>query len=56
MHVSSSLLFHKRVIADGNLVALHVHSQLNAKDCGKAIVDIFRFEKNGKIVEYWNVI
>jgi len=50
MHVSSRLLFHKRVIADGDLVALHVHSQLNAKDCGKAIVDIFCFEKMGKLL------
>lgn len=46
----------KRVIADGDLVALHVHSQLNAKDRGEAVVDIFRFDKDGKIVEHWDVI
>lgn len=46
----------KRVIADGDLVALHVHSQLNDEDRGEAVVDIFRFDKNGKIVEHWDVI
>lgn len=45
----------KRVIADGDLVALHVHSTKNDQDLGKAIVDIFRLE-NGKIVEHWDFI
>ena len=45
----------KRVIADGDLVAVHVHSRLNDADRGRAIVDIFRIE-NGKIVEHWDVI
>ncbi|MCQ9120669.1 hypothetical protein BKG95_00895 [Rodentibacter pneumotropicus] len=46
----------KRVLADGDLVALHVHSQLNDEDRGEAVVDIFRFDKAGKIVEHWDVI
>lgn len=46
----------KRVIADRDLVALHVHSQLNDEDRGEAVVDIFRFDENGKIVEHWDVI
>ncbi|OOF35744.1 nuclear transport factor 2 family protein [Rodentibacter heidelbergensis] len=46
----------KRVLADGDLVALHVHSQLNDEDRGEAVVDIFRFDKEGKIVEHWDVI
>lgn len=46
----------KRVIADGDLVALHVHSQLDDEDRGEAVVDIFRFDKDGKIVEHWDVI
>jgi predicted SnoaL-like aldol condensation-catalyzing enzyme len=45
----------KRVIADGDLVAVHVHSRSNDSDRGRAIVDIFRLE-NGKIVEHWDVI
>lgn len=45
----------KRVIAEGDLVVLHVHSTLNAKDRGRAIVDIFRV-KDGKVVEHWDVI
>jgi len=45
----------KRVIAEGDLVVLHVHSTMNAKDRGRAIVDIFRV-KGGKVVEHWDVI
>jgi predicted SnoaL-like aldol condensation-catalyzing enzyme len=45
----------KSVIADGDLVAVHVHSRSNDSDRGRAIVDIFRVE-NGKIIEHWDVI
>ena len=45
----------KRVMADGDLVILHVHSKSNPEDRGSAIIDIFRLE-NGKIVEHWDVI
>ena len=44
----------KRVLGDGDLVVLHLHSITDAKDRGRAIVDIFRVE-NGKIVEHWDV-
>ena len=45
----------KRVIAEGDLVVLHVHSTRGDDTPGRAIVDIFRIE-NGKLVEHWDVI
>jgi predicted SnoaL-like aldol condensation-catalyzing enzyme len=45
----------KRVMADGDLVMLHVHAKSKPEDRGTAIVDIFRVE-NGKIVEHWDVM
>jgi predicted SnoaL-like aldol condensation-catalyzing enzyme len=45
----------KRVIAEGDLVVVHVHDTLNKLDRGSAVVDIFRVE-NDKIVEHWDVI
>lgn len=47
--------FIKRVMADGDLVMLHVHSVPSPGERGSAIVDIFRLE-GGKIVEHWDVI
>lgn len=46
----------KRVMADGDLVMLHVFSQANPQDQGEAVVDIFRLDENGKIVEHWDVV
>lgn len=45
----------KRVVAQDDLVVLHVHSKSTPEERGNAIVDIFRLE-NGKIVEHWDVI
>ena len=45
----------KRIIAEGNYVALHSHLILKPGDRGMAVVDIFRLE-NGKIVEHWDVV
>jgi predicted SnoaL-like aldol condensation-catalyzing enzyme len=45
----------KRVVAEGDLVVLHVHSRNNLSDRGRAVVDIFRVA-DGKIVEHWDVI
>lgn len=42
----------KRVIEEGDLIAVHSEYELNGP---KAIFDIFRFE-NGKIVEHWDNI
>lgn len=44
-----------RAIADGDLVVLHLHSKIDEKDLGRAVVDIFRLE-NGKIVEHFDVV
>ena len=45
----------RRVVAEDDLVVLHVHSRANATDRGRAVVDIFRVA-HGKIVEHWDVI
>ena len=45
----------KQVIAEGDLVVLHVHSTRGDNTPGRAIVDIFRVE-GGKVVEHWDVI
>lgn len=46
----------KRIAAEGDLVFMHVFSQTSAQERGEAVVDIFRFDRNGKIVEHWDVI
>ena len=42
----------KRAIAEGDLVAVHIHVRLKPVDLGVAVIHIFRFEK-GRIVELW---
>lgn len=44
-----------RAVADGDLVVLHLHSKVDDKDLGRAVVDIFRLE-NERIVEHWDVV
>jgi predicted SnoaL-like aldol condensation-catalyzing enzyme len=43
----------KRVIAEDDMVVIHVHSKDSPEDAGLAIVEIFRVN-NGKIVEHWS--
>jgi predicted SnoaL-like aldol condensation-catalyzing enzyme len=44
----------KRIVADGNLVAVHSHAKFAAGDRGLAVVDILRVE-HCKIAEHWDV-
>ena len=44
----------KRIIADGNLVAVHSHAKFAAGDRGLAVVDILRVE-HCMIAEHWDV-
>jgi predicted SnoaL-like aldol condensation-catalyzing enzyme len=44
-----------RVIADGNLVAVHSHGKFAADDRGVAVVDILRVE-GCKVMEHWDVV
>jgi predicted SnoaL-like aldol condensation-catalyzing enzyme len=44
----------KRIIADGNLVAVHSHAVFNAGERGLAVVDILRVD-HCKIAEHWDV-
>jgi predicted SnoaL-like aldol condensation-catalyzing enzyme len=45
----------KKVIAEGDLVMLHLHGQGGPNPHGESVVDIFRV-KDGKVVEHWDII
>lgn len=42
-----------RIIAEGNLVALHTHQVWPGNE-EYVTMDFFRFDENGKIVEHWD--
>jgi predicted SnoaL-like aldol condensation-catalyzing enzyme len=44
-----------RVIAEGELVALHTH-QIWPDSVEYVTMDFFRFDNNGKIVEHWDAM
>ena len=46
----------KRVFADGDYVIVHVHAVREPGSRGSAIVDIFRLDSSGKIVEHWDAV
>lgn len=45
----------KRIIAEGNLVAVHAHGRFAPDDRGIAVVDILRVE-GCKVMEHWDVV
>jgi predicted SnoaL-like aldol condensation-catalyzing enzyme len=45
----------KRVIAEGDIVAIHHHMRTSPEARGSAAVDMFRVQ-NGKVVEHWDVV
>ena len=55
-HAKTRASLQKRIAAEGDLVFMHVFSRISTQDRGEAVVDIFRFDRNGKIVEHWDVI
>ena len=44
----------KRILTDGDLVAVHAHVRLKPDDLGVATIHLFRFEGD-RIVELWDV-
>lgn len=45
----------KRIIAEGDLVAVHSHGRFSANDRGIAVVDILRVQ-GCRVVEHWDVV
>ncbi len=45
----------KNVIAEGDMVVLHLHGMGGMNPHGEQVVDFFRV-KDGKVVEHWDVI
>ena len=46
----------KHLFADGDYVIAHVHGVRMPGQAGTAVVDIFRLDEDGRIVEHWDVI
>lgn len=46
----------KRVFAEGDYVIVHVHAVREPGTRGNAIIDIYRMDENGKVVEHWDVV
>jgi predicted SnoaL-like aldol condensation-catalyzing enzyme len=46
----------KRMVAEGDLVVVHAHMIPAPGARGTAVMDIFRLDQSGKIVEHWDVL
>jgi len=46
----------KRVICECNMVVTHSHITTSPDDRGSAVADIFRLNRQGKVVEHWDVL
>ena len=46
----------KRVIGECDMVVTHSHITTSPTDRGQAVADIFRLNRQGKVVEHWDVI
>ncbi|MCC6946375.1 MAG: ester cyclase [Bradyrhizobiaceae bacterium] len=46
----------KRVFAEGNYVIVHVHAVREPGTRGNAIIDIYRMDDDGKVLEHWDVV
>lgn len=46
----------KKIVAEGDLVMAHVYAVRAPGRRGTAVVDIFRLDGNGRIVEHWDVM
>jgi predicted SnoaL-like aldol condensation-catalyzing enzyme len=46
----------KRIFAEGDYVIVHVHAVREPGTRGSAIIDIFRMDDKGKVVEHWDVV
>lgn len=45
-----------RTIAQCDLVMTHAHITTGPEDLGNAAMDIFRFDRTGRIVEHWDAV
>jgi len=52
---AAAVIHRDRTIASGDLVVVHQHMRMSAKDPWVALVDIFRVA-DGKIIEHWDVV